>query len=199
MSLRARIFIIVSILVFFVLVVSIFLIVRQKKINAPVPQVGVSGNSSSAQNNGQPSNPNAVGEQAPAGVSIKKPTSIEVEKNAVEQLAKVFIERYGTFSTDNNFQNIKDVSTLVTQSLWSKISASISSKPATGSAQSFDGVTTKVINADLTAWSDSKASVELKLTRTEEKNGSVSTRYQNVSLELVKTDSLWLVDKVTWH
>lgn len=194
MSLRARIFIIVSIVVLFILGISIFLVVgsKNKKDQTQNPPTGSVANNNGAQNGGQI---DVVGSQAPVGLPAKIPTTLEVQKNGVVQLAKVFVERYGTYSTDNNFQNIKDVEDLVTDSLWSAISAPISAKNMN---QNFVGVTTKVISADLTSWSDTKATVEIKTTRVEEKNGAMSSRYQNATVEMIKVSSGWLVDKMMW-
>ncbi len=196
MSLRARIFIIVSILVLLVLGISIFLIVGNKNKNSQ-PQTGAPQNNSSVvTGTGQPGAQTTIGAQAPAGLPAKVATPLETEKNGAQQLAKVFLERYGTYSSDNNFQNIKDVETLVTRSLWSKISAPISSKTT---AQSFVGVTTKVVSMDLTAWSDAKAVVEFKTMRVEERNGVVNTKYQNATVVLIKQGSSWLVDTLVWN
>ena len=191
MSLRVRIFIIASILVFLVLGISIFLVVRNKNADTGAPE-----NNPTETNNGQTGNQTPIGAQILAGLPVKVASPLELEKNGVTQLAKVFVERYGTYSTDNDFQNIKDVETLVTKSLWTKISASINAKTTT---QNFVGVTTKVISIDLMSWSDAKAVVALKTTRIEEKNGQMTTRYQNATVEMIKAGSLWLVDKLMWN
>ncbi len=193
MSLRARIFIIVSILVLLILGISIFLVVRSKN-KAAEPQTNTPNGNTGA-NNGQPGQI-SVGTQTPTGLPAKTATPLEAEKNGAVQLAKVFVERYGTYSSDNNFQNIREVETFVTPALWSKISAPMNGKTTT---QSFVGMTTKVISTDLTKWSDTKATVELKTTRTEEKNGVITTRYQNVTVDMVKTGGVWLVDKLVWN
>lgn len=209
MSLRARIFIIVSILVLLILGVSIFLVVRNKNKTAE-PQTTVPTDNTLTTNNGQ----SAVGTSVPEGLPAKIVSPLEAEKNGAQQLAKVFVERYGTYSSDNNFQNIKEVQTLVTESLWSKISAPIlqrsastdvtlrdfdKSKTTTNAGQNFTGMTTKVISMDLVSWSDTKATVELKTSRTEEKNGVVTTRYQNATVEMVKLNGMWLVNKLLWN
>ncbi len=194
MSLRARIFIIVSILVLFILGISIFLIVKNKNKTAE-PQTAVPADNTAAINNGQV----AVGTSVPEGLPAKVVSPLEAEKNGAQQLAKVFVERYGTYSSDNNFQNIKEVQTLVTESLWSKISAPITAKTTTSANQNFTGMTTKVISMDLTSWSDAKATVELKTSRIEEKNGVVTTRYQNAIVEMVKLNGVWLVNKLLWN
>ncbi len=193
MSLRARIFIIISIVVFLILGISVFLVVRNKNKNTE-PQTGAP--TDNTVNGGQSGDQTTVGAQAPAGLPAKTATPVEAEKNGAIQLAKVFVERYGTYSTDNNFENIKEVATFVTPAFWSKISVGINTK---SSSQSFVGVTTKVISLELADWSDTVATVKLKTMRTEEKNGAVSVRYQNATVDMVKTDGVWLVDKLVWN
>ncbi|MBP6859555.1 MAG: hypothetical protein KBC69_02975 [Candidatus Magasanikbacteria bacterium] len=194
MSLRARIFFIISVVVFLVLAISIFLIVRNKNKTTQITDVSTDVNVNNNQNNdlsiGQ------VATEIPAGVSVKQPSSEEVEKNAVEQLSKIFIERYGTYSTDNNGQNIVESQSLVTKSLWSRISTGLNTK---NTNQTFLGLTTKVMSIDLVSWSADKATVSLKTMRTEDKNGVITNRYQNVTVEMVKESGVWLADKLTWN
>ncbi len=193
MSLRARIFIIVSILVLLVLGISLFLVVRSRNKSANPPSNTTTGSvGSNTQTNGQ----TQTGTQTPAGLPAKTVTPEEAEKNGVIQLAKVFVERYGTYSTDNNFQNIIEVKSFVTPALWLKISAQMNTKTTT---QSFVGMTTKVISMNLTSWSDTQATVELKTTRTQEKDGMVTTSYQTATVNMVKVNSVWLVDKLVWN
>ncbi len=192
MSLRARIFIIVSIAVFLILGISIFLVVNKNK-TAPTTE---GGKTSAGQSGSLPLPvPASIATPIPEGLPAKIVTPLEAEKNGVQQLAKVFVERYGTYSSDNNFQNIKDVQALATKSLWSKISV----KMTASGAGSFSGMTTKVIGTDLVSWSDSKASVELKTVRTEEKNGKITTYYQNADVEMAKQDGEWLANKLIWN
>ena len=195
MSLRARIFIIVSISVFLILGISMLLVIKNKNKNTE-PQTVAPADNTATQGVGQTGGTTSVGSEMPEGLPAQVITPLAAQKNGVQQLAKVFVERYGTYSTDNNFQNIKDVETLVTRSLWSKISAPISSKTV---SQSFTGVTTKVISMDLTEWSDVKATVELKTSRIEEKNGVVTTRYQTAVVSMVKQNVVWLIDKISWN
>ncbi len=65
-------------------------------------------------------------------------------------------------------------------------------------AQSFVGMTTKVISMNLLSWSDNRATVELKTTRTEEKNGVVTPRQQTATLDMIKQGSVWLADRLVW-
>ncbi len=194
MSLRARIFIIISVVVLLILSVSIFLVVKNRNsqnINSPTttPDTG-------SVNTSNPSIPaSGVGTPIPTGSPVKPLTSLEVEQNGAEQLAKIFIERYGTYSTDNEFENIKEAESLVTKSLWSKISLGINVK---SSDPGFLGLTTKVVSADMVSWTDSKAVFDLKIMRNENKNGVVATRYQNVTVDMVKENGVWLASDLAW-
>lgn len=194
MSLRARIFIITSIVVLLILSVSLFLYVRGKsKTNAPISNDVSLVNTSTAETvlpSGQ------IATDVPTGLPVKTVTSLEAEKNGVEQLAKTFVERYGSYSTDNDSQNIKESQDLVTRALWTKISASISSPKLN---QEFYGITTKVIRAELSNWSDAKALVTLQTARTEDKNGAVVSRYQAVTVEMVKENGIWLANSIVWN
>jgi hypothetical protein len=120
MSLRARIFIIFSVIVLLILSVSIFLVVKNRNgggANAPVT-IPDSGNKNTNNSSGSVG---GAGTVVPKGLPVKPLSSLEVEQNGVEQLAKIFIERYGTYSTDNEFENIKEVESLATKSLGQKL------------------------------------------------------------------------------
>lgn len=191
MSLRARIFIIVSILVLFILGISIFLVINKNKSASPAKDdQTVAAPSGGAFVPAQLS----VATPIPEGLPAKTATPLEAEQNGVQQLAKVLVERYGTYSSDNNFQNIKDVQALTTKLLWTKFSSQMKA----GSAGAFVGMTTKVIGTDLTDWSGTKAVVVLTTVRTEEKNGKITTNYQNASVGMVKQDGVWLANSFTW-
>jgi len=200
LSLRARIFIVISLVVLFILGVSLIIIVSNKK-SQNNQQIATSTTETTngniiEQNNFNASQLQQTATTVPAGLPIKAKTSLEIEQNGVKQFAKIFVERYGSYSTDDSSQNIKDVQSLVTVSLWTKISAKIN---APQTAQSFYGITTKVITDDLTKWSDSSAEVALKTVRAETKSGKTANIYQNATVTLVKTGGTWLVDKFSWQ
>lgn len=202
LSLRARLFIIISLIVLVILGISIFLIIRSKQ------PVGGETATTTVVNGGTVNvidssnfnyNPNLTtplaGGEVPQGTPIKPATSLEAEQNAVRQLAKIFVERYNSYSTDNNFQNIIDVKELVTPELWQTLSAKIGKTPPVGS---FVGVTTKVFTTELKDWGGKSAVVSLSTAISEEKNKVFSDRQQDLVVELVKTGDSWLVAKFQW-
>ncbi len=176
-----------------ILAVSIFLVIRNRNKGSVDMPTGTGSDSTDLNN--QFNLPGGAGTQVPTGSPVKPLTSLEIEQNGVEQLAKVFIERYGTYSTDNEFENIKEAESLVTKSLWSKISLGINVK---NSDPGFLGLTTKVVSASMISWIDGKAVFDLKIMRNENKNGTVSTRYQDVTIEMAKENNVWLVNSLVW-
>ncbi len=194
MSLRARIFIIISVVVLLVLSISIFLVVRGKDSNNQATPNNMSDASNSGQNNSSGSVADS-GTEVPSGVPVRARTPLEVEQSGVEQLAKVFIERYGTYSTDNEFANIKEAEPLVTKLLWSKISLGIG---AASQGSGFTGLTTKAVSATLVSWTDASAVFDIRVLRNENKNGTVSNRNQTVTVEMVKSGNSWLANSLVW-
>jgi len=186
-------FIIVSVVVLLVLSVSIFLIVKNKNKTTDTTTTPGTDTTLPSTSGGTQSDVQVLIDK---GLPAKTPTPLEVEQNAVEQLAKIFVERYGTYSTDNEFQNIKESQTLVTKSLWSRISVGINAK---STSQDFLGLTTKVMSTRLAIWEDARATVEIKTMRTEDKGGVVSTRYQNAAVGMVKEDGVWLANTLVWN
>lgn len=202
LSLRARLFIIISLVVLVILGISIFLMMRAKKpavIETATTTVnGVAANvidSSNFNYNPNSATPLAGGE-IPQGTPIKPATSLEAEQNGVRQLAKIFVERYNSYSTDNNFQNIIDIKELVTPELWKTLSVKIGKTPTAGS---FVGVTTKVFTSDIKNWADNSATISLSTAINEEKNGVFSDRQQNVTVDMSKSGDNWLVSKFQWE
>lgn len=127
----------------------------------------------------------------PVGTPIKPATTLEAEQNGVRQLAKVFVERYNSYSTDNNLQNIRDVQELVTPSLWAKIGArlNVPVQPAT----TFSEVTSEVISAVMGKWSVEEATITIKAKKTTETGGQKTETYQTTSVVMVKQGEIWLV------
>jgi len=197
LSLRARIFIIISLVVLLILGISIFLSIRAKKAATTPTPTTTTGNVIDSTNfnyNTTIQTP-VPGGVVPAGVPVKPVTTLEAEQNAVRQFAKIFVERYNSYSTDSNFQNIVDVKELVTPELWQTLSAKIG-KPTT--ASSFVGVTTKVITNELKNWDGKAATVLLNTSINEEKNGVMSNRQQAITVVLAKSGSSWLVASFQW-
>lgn len=189
-SLRTRIFILISVALLIILAISIFLMMRFGK-DQPATEIT---------NTPAGSLPNATSpDTIPAGTSVSAPgirqlSPEEIEKNAAKQLAKIFIERYGTYSSDNESSNIKEVENLVVSALWSKLSAKIGQ----GASEEFMGMTTRVISTELQDWTGESARATLQVVRVEERNGVTNNLHQNAEVNLIKSGGNWLVENFKW-
>lgn len=201
LSLRARLFVIISLVVLLILGVSVFLVIRSKKAatgGETTTTTGQTGNvvdSSNFNYNPIIQTP-VVGGQIPQGTTVQPATTLEIEQNAVRQLAKIFVERYSSYSTDGDYQNIVEVQDLVTPELWKTLSAKIGKTAAGGS---FVGVTTKVFSSEITKWESGSAVVSLNTSIQEEKNATVSDRQQKITVNMAKSNGSWLVANFEWE
>ena len=202
MSLRIRLFIIISLVFLLILSFSIFLLLKNKKTtgtatNQPSTsepaKPGAKAIDSSNINTALPSNGTSA-TPIPTGMPVKPLSNEESIKNGVQQLAKIFIERFQSYSTDSHFQNIVEVQSLVTPELWARIQP----KNPAASSDSFTGVTTRVITVAISTWADDKADIALTTTREENKKGKIQTTQGSVVVGMVKQGNNWLVDHYTW-
>lgn len=197
MPLRTRLFIIISIVVLFVLGVSVFLLISSKKKAgvAPAGQTTAEADGSGAIDGGfvEPQSPaSAPAAAAPAGRLPSKPLSAaEAEQNAAKQIARIFVERYNTFSTDNNFQNIREVEEIVTPALGKKLSARLASAAP---APVYMVVATVAVATSIAEWGDASAQVIIQARKTTQKSGAAETIQETITVTMAKQGGKWLVD-----
>ena len=196
LSLRARIFIIISLIVLFILGVTIFLLVRSK--NASV--ANNDGTTDETAQNGLnllPATPVPVA-NIPNNIKVAPLTSLETQQKGVQQIAKIFLERYNSYSAESRYQNVLDVEVLVTKNLWEQLNVKLSPGAVNGAIPTFSSVVTKSYSSKLDNWSDKSALVELQVKITEEKNGAINSRDAGAKVFLVNESGNWLVDKFEW-
>lgn len=191
MTSRKKIFIIVSLVVMVILVVSLFFLFGKKQKPTTKALSPTSTAVVDKQNFSPTSLPGAPQVTIPEGAKSKPLTKSEAQDSTVMQLAKVFVERFNTYSSDNVYQNIKDVKSIVTSNYWTKISAPLSSPPASGL---FVGATTRFIGFGETTIGKSSATIVVKASKTVEKSGVSATNYYDYTVTLEKSGTSWLVN-----
>ncbi|EKD32794.1 MAG: hypothetical protein ACD_76C00145G0002 [uncultured bacterium] len=186
MSSRTKIFIVLVVLIIIILLIVLFL---------------------SGKRNAQ--EPNQVQDQEPATTQEEeKPTLVlpiktdSFEQNgasAVVALAKTFSERFGSFSTESEFQNIRDVIPLATAGYSAELESMLTLSVTSGE---YYGVSTRVISTDVISLNDAAgtASVSVNTQRQEAKVSVQNTRvyYQTIELDFVKESGVWKVSKASW-
>ncbi|MEK7452306.1 MAG: hypothetical protein AAB664_03120, partial [Patescibacteria group bacterium] len=114
-----------------------------------------------------------VVELAPAPVItnqiLKQENDTRNGSSVLIAFAKMFAERYGSYSNQANFQNIRDVIPLMSQSFGEATKTSLEQKKA---PEGFYGVTTRVITVTLKKSDEKEGTATIVLTtqRSEEKD-----------------------------
>lgn len=195
MPLRQRIFIVISLIVLIILGVSMVLLISNK--NQPKENENNENQISEIDNTNftenilpvQSTQPTVI----PEGMPIKPATSEQIAESSIRQLAKVYVERLNTYSSENNFQNIKDVESFVTNNLWKKISSRMSAKTPTSTP--FVSVTTDVLSIMDSEIRENGATVTMKARKITEKSGTTTTAYLDYTITLIRSGSNWLVSE----
>lgn len=126
------------------------------------------------------------------------PEIVFPEEDAAEryarQFTKIFVERFGSFSSDNNNIHIKDVMPLVTNSMGSWV------KTQAQPQNEFYSQTTVLVSSEVRSFEkENTAVIGIGTQHTiEDKNGK-RTEYKKGRVELVYANNDWLVDGLYWE
>ena len=114
----------------------------------------------------------------------------------VDNLAKNYAARLGSWSTDNPGVNLEELLPLSSPSMRNYLQGI----DINYSAEEFSGVTTKSISAEILSLSDSAATVMVSTQRIEtDSNLQDNTYYQDIEIHLVKSGDEWLVSGAYWQ
>lgn len=130
-------------------------------------------------------------------------TEAEVGEVSASTVGKIFVERYGSFSTESDLANIEDVIPLATASYAEDLQDFIDRTRLAGTADEYYGVTTRVVSVETTDMDVEGGTATLEiLTQREESFGTAqntSTRYQTIILDMAFESEEWRVDLATWQ
>jgi len=117
----------------------------------------------------------------------------------VRVLAMSFAERYGTYSNDANFQNLRDLVSIITDSFRAELDNIIT--VGTGASPSYHGVISHAVLAEVQQMTDSSAAVKVTTQRQESfsRLGEPQLSYETLAVELEKVGNGWLVNKAEWE
>lgn len=118
---------------------------------------------------------------------------------SIQSASKTFSERYGSYSTEAEFANLRDVLPLMSAAFAAKTQAFIDG--ATPSA-AYYGVTTRAVTIRVNATDEAAGTADVTVTtqREEAKDvpQNVSVRYQDLELTFIMEDGEWKVDSAVW-
>lgn len=114
----------------------------------------------------------------------------------------IFVERFGSYSSESDLANIEDVLSLATTSYQSELETLINEVRSGTQNSTYYGVTTRVISKKMTVYDEAAGTASFDVvTQREESIGSVqesTVRYQTIRLELRREDGVWKIASATW-
>ncbi len=185
MDARARkpILIVLLVLFIFLLAVLLALFLKPKAVPQPAPQE-------------QATQPDAVPEPT---LSQRQEQESRASSATLQAQAKLFAERYGSFSTEAQYQNLKDLMPVMTDAFAAQTAASIKNMPP---ATAYYGVTTRVVAVKTDALDEAGGSASMTIgTQRQETKGTdaPTVKYQNLALTFKKVGTEWKVSSAVWQ
>lgn len=127
------------------------------------------------------------------------PVVIAPQHATPSTVSRIFVERFGSYSTDVDYANVTDVLPLVTDQLRDDLQE-IAEEARKTADDGYYGVSTNVIKITTDAQTDTTMTLTVKTQREEAfgSPGNMSVRYQDIRVEFVKIGDDWFVDSFEW-
>lgn len=136
-----------------------------------------------------------------ATTTIRNGTSTRSEQQTEEpediylrQISEIFVERYGSYSNQNDNRHIIDVETLVTKKMWQYIEGQ-----QLRQERVYQGVTTVVVANRVVKKTTQTATVHVDVQQVISSATGTATVYQAGRVELVKQNGVWKIDGLYWE
>ncbi len=114
-------------------------------------------------------------------------------QTTAKQTARIFVERFSSYSSQNENEHIESVMPLITGEMrdWVK-------KQTIDQTIEYSGQTTEVISSNVEESSSDEANVQIQARITRRKDGAESTTQKNGRVELTKVNGSWKVNGFFW-
>jgi hypothetical protein len=123
-----------------------------------------------------------------------------VKETSPNTVARTFVERLGSYSTEADAENIEDILPMATSGFQAKLKALVREARASADG-TYYGISTIVVTAPKTV-SSTATQVILSMTTQREETidtpGNTTVAYQSITVTLVKSGTTWLVDDYSW-
>ncbi len=120
---------------------------------------------------------------------------------SAQTVARVFVERFGSYSSESDFANVEDVIALATPSFAIELENVLAAeRRASVTGGAYYGISTFVISSKVQSESETATTLFITTQRRESVGspGNTTTRYQDIEVSLEKVDENWLIADYTW-
>jgi len=128
----------------------------------------------------------------------------EVSGDDLARMASAFAERFGSFSNQSDYGNIRDLLIFMTATMKNWADNYISdARSKKGDTSIYYGIVTKAIAATINRFDGDAGQAEI-LVRTQRResagaSGNSSTFYQDIIIKFLRENGVWRVDGIYWQ
>jgi hypothetical protein len=116
-----------------------------------------------------------------------------------KRLATLFAEKFGTYSSQGDFENFKELYDLMTPKMKNWAKSQVDNRFRL--QDPYAGVTTRALRAEIIKGKITDDNIQIIIDTQREKSSGTTTNvvYEILRLEMVKSGSSWLVDGAYWE
>lgn len=133
---------------------------------------------------------------------LNPPVTVVVQgRTAAAQMAELFAERFGSYSNQGDFKNLRDLLPVMSDSYRAKTETYLASATSTD-VGNYQGVTSLKISTDVRAYDESGGTAVIAVNLQQQKSGGASApppSYRSLKMSLQKIGDAWKVDSATWE
>jgi hypothetical protein len=146
--------------------------------------------------------PPIISKTSPTITQTAEPLSLaEQSREEANKLALYFAERYGTSSSQSNFQNLVDLKVFMTESYKATTSQYVATEQAKATAADYESIVTTAVIVEFTSFSETAGTAQ-GLVKTKRRqtstDGQVKDFEQDLAISLEKIGSEWKVARASW-
>lgn len=140
--------------------------------------------------------PDVAADSVPAVAEQDIPAAQEV---SAATMARVFGERFGSYSTESGYENIDDVLPLATDALQRTLQT-LAEDARNDADSTYYGVSSRIITVKNEVTTDTTATFLITMQREEsfDTPGNTSVRYQDIRVSVVFEEGKWKVSDFVW-
>ena len=129
------------------------------------------------------------------------PPAAPAPRTAATQLAELFAERYGSFSNQGSYQNLRDLLPVMTDRLQASTRVTLASATTTPSTV-YTGTTSLKLKTEVREYDENAGTATIAVTLKQDKLGvgtTAVTSYRSLKMTLKKIGQDWKVDTAEWE
>jgi hypothetical protein len=124
----------------------------------------------------------------------------EITKRTIQRTALSFASVFGSYSSQSNFENLKDLRALMTDKMEAWADSYIAERVSGEISQVYFGVTSQALKAEIKSLTEAEAEVAVYIQSTESTGTKNNSRiyYQTLAMKFKKIGGAWRVDRAEW-